>query len=337
MEKMPKEESNEIDTKKTENNNNNTDNNYNIKLKELKLKLKYHNDIIWCSILLKDGRIATGSEDNSIIIFNNKTFKPDLIIKEHDWPVRCLIQLKSGILASCSVDNIIKLYNIKEKEYQVIQTLNYHTKSVYKLIELNNNKLVSCSGDGNIIFYIKENNEYIKDYQFKTNGLNYCLIQTKENKICFSEYKDDDDDEEYSICFFDLIERKIITRINNIDCCLSFKMISKDLLMITGENKISIANINSNNIIRKIDIPNSSYIYDVCMLNENQLLTCDYNKNIIQWKIEGDNLILISKKENAHDKYIITLLKIGDGNVLSGDGDGYIKIWYYSKENIIGH
>ena len=35
------------------------------------------------------------------------------------------------------------------------------------------------------------------------------------------------------------------------------------------------------------------------MLNENILLTGDYNKRIIQWKIEGDNLQLISKKENA--------------------------------------
>ena len=65
------------------------------------------------------------------------------------------------------------------------------------------------------------------------------------------------------------------------------------------------------------------------MLNGNQLLTCDNNGNIIQWKIEGDNLILISKKASAHNKIILTLLKIRDGHVLSGDFGGYIKIWYY--------
>ena len=97
MEKIPKAESNAIDAKKTENNNNNIDNYYDIKLKELTSKLKYHNKGIWCSTLLKDGRFATGSSDNSIIIFNNKTFKPVLIIKEHNHWVRCLIHLKSGI------------------------------------------------------------------------------------------------------------------------------------------------------------------------------------------------------------------------------------------------
>jgi len=206
-----------------------------------------------------------------------------------------------------------------------MQTLKYHTDYLWKLIELNNNKLVSSSYDGDIIFYKKANNKYIKDYQIKTNGSNSCLIQTKENEICFSE-----NDDELSICFFDLIERKIITRIKNIRS-KSFKMISKDLLMITGKNEILIADINSYNLLRTIDIPNSGNIQDVCMLNENLLLTCDENKNIIQWKIKGDNLILIYKKENAHERWIITLLKIGDDQILSGDGDGYIKIWYYSN------
>ena len=290
-------------------------------------KIEYHTDGIRCSTLIKDGRFATGSFDGSIIIYNNKTFKTDLIIKEHNYTVDCLIQLKSGILVSCSCDNTIKLYNIKEKEYQVIQTLNYHTDTVNKLIELNNNKLVSCSDDGNIIFYIKENNEYIKDYQFKTNGSNYCLNQTKENEICFDEYKFG----KYSICFFDLIERKIITRINNIERSGSFTMISKDLLMITGKNEISIVYINSYNIIRTIGVPNSENINAVCILNENQLLTCDDNKNIIQWKIIGDNLILISKIENAYDTAIFTLLKIGDDHILSGGNHGYIKIWLNLK------
>ena len=57
------------------------------------------------------------------------------------------------------------------------------------------------------------------------------------------------------------------------------------------------------------------------------ILTGDYNKRIIQWKIENDNLKLISLKENAHDKWIYTLLKLGNGLILSGSGDGTAKIW----------
>ena len=104
-------------------------------------------------------------------------------------------------------------------------------------------------------------------------------------------------------------------------------MISKDLLLITGKNKISIINVNSYNLIKTIKVDDSSWINAVCMLNKDMILTGDQNKRIIQWKIENDNLKLISKKENAHDDYINTLSKLGNGLILSGSADKSVKIW----------
>ena len=133
------------------------------------------------------------------------------------------------------------------------------------------------------------------------------------------------------LLFYDLIERKIITKINNISITYyiwdSLVMMTKDLLLATGENKLSIINIHLHKKKRTIDVSGSSWILCVSMLNENMLLTGDCNKRIIQWQIEGDNLQLISKKENAHESYIITLSKIGNGLIISGSKDKYVKIW----------
>ena len=104
-------------------------------------------------------------------------------------------------------------------------------------------------------------------------------------------------------------------------------MIRKDLLLIPGKNVISIIDISQYKLIRIIDVPNSGFIYGACMLNQNILLTGDESKRIIQWRIEEDNLILISIKENAHNKGITTLLKIGCGHIASGSEDNNIKIW----------
>ena len=151
------------------------------------------------------------------------------------------------------------------------------------------------------------------------------MIQTKEDEICYLEYSN------YTkiIGFFDLLERKLISKINNINYgglnCLT--MMSKDLLVIGGKNELTIINVNNHNIIRKINVPNSDYISAICLLNENILLTGDWNKRIIQWKINGDNLILTSKKELCHEDGIYTLIKIGNGLILSGDANGVIKIW----------
>ena len=298
--------------------------NFNIKLKEPIHQLKYQ-ECICCATLLNDGRFVTGSSDSSIIIYNNKTFQPDLTIKEHTNQVNCVTQLKSGVLASCSADKTIKLFNINGNEYNVIQTLNYHKNYVYKIMELSNQKLVSCSNDNSIIFYFKDNNEYKKDFQITTKGSCSPVIQTKQNEICYSE------DTDKAICFFDLLERKAITSLKNINKRIGtydwFIMMTKNLLLITGENILTIINVDSHSVVRTINVTNSSWINAACLLTNNMLITVDNNENIIQWKIEGDNLVMISRKEKASERSIGTVLKIGDGLIITGDDGGIIKVW----------
>ena len=103
-------------------------------------------------------------------------------------------------------------------------------------------------------------------------------------------------------------------------------MITKNLLFITGSNKISIININ-NYKLRIINLPGAGWIYGACMLSKNMLLTGDTAKIIRQWKIENDNLVLVSKKEKAHDDWINILLNLGNGHFASSSCDNTIKIW----------
>ena len=104
-------------------------------------------------------------------------------------------------------------------------------------------------------------------------------------------------------------------------------MITIDLLLIARINKISIINVNSYNLIRTIDVSDSGHISVACMINKNMILTGDDNKRIIQWKIEDDNLQLISKKENAHNSWVNTLSKFGNDLILSGSQDKLVNIW----------
>ena len=300
-------------------NNNNLYNNYNIELKNPIHILNNHTLAVRCLTVMNDGRLVSCSSDGSIIIYNKETYKPDIIIKEHSGTVEYITQLSSEILASCSNDESIKLFNIKENKYEVLQTLNDHNDWVYKIIELKNKALVSCSDDRSIIFYIKDNIKYKKDYQISTNGSCWNIIQTKDNEICYNEY------DNYTICFYDLLERKVKSSISNISN-YNMIMMTKDLLLITGKNKISIINVN-NYKLRIINVPEADGISGVCILNQNMLLTGDESKIIRQWRIEGDNLILISKKEKAHDDGIYDLLNLGNGHIASGSRDKTIKIW----------
>ena len=177
--------------------------------------------------------------------------------------------------------------------------------------------------DSSIIFYVKDNLEYKKDYSFSTDSECYSIIQIKDNEICYSVYN--------KICFYDLLEKKNINSISNIsktdDALGFFLMISKELLVIPGKEKISIVNVNEYKLVRIIQVPGASWIYNICMVNKNMILTGDSSNALRQWRIEGDNLILYSKHEKAHDNSIFVLLNLGNGHIASGSDDHTIKIW----------
>ena len=287
--------------------------------------LQYHTEPIFCTAVLKDGRIATGSKDKEIIVFNNKTFKPDLTIKEHNGVVVNMIELSTGYLASCSEDKTIKIYDVGLKTYKVIQTLKDHTGWVSKIIELNNKQLVSCSKDKTLIFYNKDKDgiKYKKDFSITTNGWNGPVIQTKDNEICYYESNED------TICFYDFIKKKTNKTMSNITVTAfnSLLMLTKELLLICRYNKITVMNVYTYNIVRSIDVPDSDWISSVIRFNKDQIVTADENKRIILWKIEGDNLRMITKNDKAHDGCIFSLTKLPNGTILSGGLDCSAKIW----------
>ena len=319
----------------------NNDNNeilkkFDIKLKEPIKKVKSHSSYIKSCTILNDGRIATGGYDRSIIIHNKETFEPDIIINEHEVDINYLLKLSSGYLASCSKDSKIKIFNISGNEYNVIQTLNHHIKGVNKLLELNNQNLVSCSNDQehdhfafsnrgySIIFYTKskeiDNNEYMMDFGIKSESQCTNIIQTKDNEIFYSEYNPS------TLCFYDFAEKKIIKKINDIRAqCM--EKITSDLLLVGGYNKLFVININSHNLIRTIDCSDSRFVYDICVLSDNVVLTGDEESNIKQWRILGDKLILISEKKDSDLNNVKSLLKISDEHIISCDNSGFLKYW----------
>ena len=198
-----------------------------------------------CLSILNDGRIVSGSADKNIIIYNKISFRPDIIIKEHYDTIMCLIQLSSGELLTFSKEIII--LKIKYLSYEIIQRLKNNTNYV-----------------------LKDNSEYKINFKINTNGACYTIIQIKENEICYSTSNNN------TICFYDLIEKKIKSSLLNISKThrgsSQFIMISKNWLLIPGENRISIININEYKLIKIIEVPGANWILGVCILSEDMII-----------------------------------------------------------------
>ena len=70
-----------------------------------------HTDYINSVVLLKDGRIASCSDDSTIKIFNPlKNYKCEITLKGHNEGVNSICIIDSGQLVSCSRDGIYKIW-----------------------------------------------------------------------------------------------------------------------------------------------------------------------------------------------------------------------------------
>ena len=341
--------------------------NFDIKLKETIHIIKEEKKYFSSATILKDGRLAVGyyeeiyneaikrfnlfclnfdiygyndkGKNGYILIYDKKSFESNLKIElNNDNIPHQLNVLSSGILAVGTGSNII-LYIIKEKTYEFVQTINLEY-ILYSIIELNNKRLITSSYRGkkyNIAIYYEKNNKYSEDYNFNIGEIycnNHQIFQTKENEICYLIVKENSYEKNNYIffCFFDLLERKQIIEIK---ICLHrfnpiMNMITKDLMLIAHENSFFLINLDQYNIIRQIKVAENNYnsnLYCLCMLSKNMFLTGDYEGAIKQWKIEGNEITLFSSKHIAHNGSISTILKLGEGRILScGDSDEF-KIW----------
>ena len=296
-----------------------------------KNELRHHgNETIYSILQLQDGRLASGGNDGSIIIYNKQTFVPELTIKEHQDTVYDIIQLKNGNLLSCSHDDkTMKEYKLNENNtYQVLSTVNVgQDKDNYprQIVELENNE-IGLVAYNNIIFYSNINNNLINYYKINYNssyiGNYYEMILVKPGELVIAGSED-------LIQFFE-IDTKEFKEIINIKRDIHYPpsnllcMMNERCLCVGGKNKITIIDVYNKNIISEVE--ERGVHRCLYKLNDNILLTGNNNGDIIEWKINGNNLLFVKKKENVHQHFICQIIGFNNDFIISCSEDYSIKI-----------
>ena len=279
----------------------NQDNNYiNFNINKMHKLLTLKNDkLIFDKIyVLKDGRFIAHNDcqdcKNAFLCFifdleNDKCFNLNFN------KIYGIIEMDDGYIV-VSTGSELMLIDIKQKNYEIIQTIKNNCN---RLLKLNNETfLAQTLNNYKIFIFIYKNKNLILEKEIELNSFghsefyNYCTINVKEIAINygqmgffnFNRY----------IGFFDLEKNKIIKSFEINAEKVSFDLLNNKVLIVGNESKIFPIDIVNHSKKKGFTLPKCNSIASIICLNEKKFLVGQYDY-INQFELDKNyKFILIS-------------------------------------------
>lgn len=284
--------------------------------------------------LLKDGRLATCSDDQRIKVINLKTGECDIVIGSINSKICYVFQLSQGSLISSYANGYIRITTLSTKNYQCEKIIKEHCDSVTKVIELSDNRFASCSNDSTVKLY---QNFYpynsVKTLQKYPSSNFMSLIETQDKKfIVAGQCKDEENKEEGCICLWDNENYELEKCIYGVDCFDSNSLFDfRRKLIVGGECEITIISLDYFVVEKTINIRKFKYVSSFVPLDQSNILF-GCVKDLWVLKLENHEVIMVERE--AHSQDIHTLI-IDKNHIISSSYDKIIKVWSYNNDFFI--
>lgn len=280
--------------------------------------------------VLPDGRLAASSEDKNIKIYdikNNNTL--DIELTGHNDEVFYVTLLPDGKLISSSRDNTVKIWTINNKSFECVATLSEHKYYVLKAIPISKDRICSCSADKTIKIWDSKNYNLLKTIEGH-GGWIRSIIQLKNKDIILSGSCDD-----HTFRFWDTNTYECKNILDYKGICFwqnSLCEVGGGKVMIGGTTKIIVISTESFQIIATISTPfqenvpeSFGEVSSLLYLGDNTGICGDSNGGLYRINLCEYNLKLL--KEKGHNKDVISIVKLGEKEVVTSSIDGAIKFW----------
>ena len=112
-----------------------------------------HDSPVFCILLLKDGRLisGSGSQNKSLKVWNLDKRICEFSLIGHKREVRDIKQLRNGLVVTASMDKTIKIWNIHKKI--CVQTLISHNDVIFSLCVIDKKRFASGGRDKDVIIW----------------------------------------------------------------------------------------------------------------------------------------------------------------------------------------
>ena len=135
-------------------------------------------------IELSSGKLASGSYDSTIRIWDIDNNKEEKLIKERG-KVFCLLEFEEDKLLCGTSDNCINLWDLNSDEDNYLHSFTGHGLWINSLVKLNNNYFASASNDSRIKIWDYYNKKCFSTLKGHTDCILYLiLLKQNNNYLC---------------------------------------------------------------------------------------------------------------------------------------------------------
>ena len=275
--------------------------------------LDQHTDKVVSLIQLSSGKIATGSYDKTIKIWDINNFKCEKTINE-EGNVICLLEFKPNLLLSGTDENTIQLWDINNNKNNYLNKFEGHTLWVNCLVKCNDIYFASCSNDEDIRIWNFSTLKCEKLLKGHSDCV-LCLIKLMNGKLCSGgldltikiwDWEKNiceatlEDNKDWIKCLYQLKNEYILSGLND------------------GTIKIWEKDKNINNLIGHL-----GSVRGLCQINDQYFASSSFDNTIKIWDINSKQCIntIIGHKSN-----VIGII-FYDNCLISCSNDKTIKFW----------
>lgn len=279
-------------------------------------RLEGHTRRINALCVLPDGRLASGSGDYTIRLWDVKIAVETAVLGRHSDGVNALCLLPNGQLASCSTDKTIRLWDLETGTES--GSLEGHSDAVNALCVVADGRLASGSSDGTVRLWdvnAGAESACLEGHSGEVNAL--CVVA--DGRLASSG-------SDGTIRLWDLKTGTENARFNGSwspPVIALFPLPDGRLASGGWDRSVQLWDVSTGTKTTRME-KHSHWVNAICALPDGRLASASHDRTIMLWDlIPGSEPTVLE----GHFDWVHSLCALPDGRLASGSSDDTIRLW----------